>query len=58
LLGAGWLIIKSEGELQAWARGAGRIGLIAIAVVSIYGSRKLGRSAKVRQGVLAMPYEF
>jgi cytochrome bd ubiquinol oxidase subunit II len=40
LLGAGWLIIKTEGALQAWAR---RLGLyclagtvIAIAVVSIW----------------------
>jgi cytochrome d ubiquinol oxidase subunit II len=40
LLGAGWLVIKTEGELQAWARRAGRICLIgvllAIIVVSIW----------------------
>jgi cytochrome d ubiquinol oxidase subunit II len=40
LLGAGWLIIKTEGELQQWARRAGRICLIgvmaAIAVVSLW----------------------
>jgi cytochrome d ubiquinol oxidase subunit II len=40
LLGAGWLILKSEGELQHWARRCGRICLIgvllAIAVVSVW----------------------
>ena len=40
LLGAGWLIIKTEGELQAWARRAGSICLIgvlaAILVVSLW----------------------
>ena len=40
LLGAGWLILKTEGELQAWARQMGRaclVGvLVAIAVVSIW----------------------
>jgi cytochrome d ubiquinol oxidase subunit II len=40
LLGAGWLIIKTEGALQAWARRAGRnclMGvLMAIVVVSIW----------------------
>lgn len=40
LLGAGWLIIKMEGEVQAWARRTGRICLygtvIAIAAVSIW----------------------
>ncbi|MDQ2765278.1 MAG: cytochrome d ubiquinol oxidase subunit II [Pseudomonadota bacterium] len=40
LLGAGWLIIKTEGELQAWARRVGRICLIgttaAIVAVSIW----------------------
>jgi cytochrome d ubiquinol oxidase subunit II len=40
LLGAGWLIIKTEGELRTWARGAGRICLIgvmaAIVVVSLW----------------------
>lgn len=40
LLGAGWLVIKTEGELQAWARRAGRnclIGvLVAILAVSIW----------------------
>jgi cytochrome d ubiquinol oxidase subunit II len=30
LLGAGWLIIKTEGELHAWARGAGRICLVVV----------------------------
>jgi cytochrome d ubiquinol oxidase subunit II len=40
LLGAGWLILKTEGELQAWAR---RLGLrcligvgLAVAVVSVW----------------------
>jgi cytochrome d ubiquinol oxidase subunit II len=40
LLGAGWLIIKTDGELQQWARRAGRLCLIgvmaAIAVVSLW----------------------
>ncbi len=40
LLGAGWLIIKTEGALQAWARRMGRICflgvLAAIAIVSIW----------------------
>jgi cytochrome bd ubiquinol oxidase subunit II len=30
LLGAGWLIIKTEGELQAWARRAGRWALLCV----------------------------
>jgi cytochrome d ubiquinol oxidase subunit II len=30
LLGAAWLVLKTEGELQAWARQAGRICLIAV----------------------------
>jgi cytochrome d ubiquinol oxidase subunit II len=40
LLGAGWLVLKTEGELQEWARRSGRICLIgvlvAIATVSIW----------------------
>jgi cytochrome d ubiquinol oxidase subunit II len=40
LLGAGWLILKTEGELQAWARAWGFrcfIGVgIAVAVVSVW----------------------
>jgi cytochrome d ubiquinol oxidase subunit II len=40
LLGSGWLIIKTEGALQAWARRAGRYCLVgvmvAIAVVSLW----------------------
>ncbi len=40
LLGAGWLILKTEGPLQDWARGLGRFAfagvLIAIAVVSLW----------------------
>jgi cytochrome d ubiquinol oxidase subunit II len=40
LLGAGWLIFKTEGELQQWARRWGRLAflgvLIAIAVVSLW----------------------
>ena len=40
LLGAGWLVIKTEGPLQAWARTLGRRCLIgtalAIAVVSLW----------------------
>jgi cytochrome d ubiquinol oxidase subunit II len=40
LLGAGWLVIKTDGELQIWARALGRRCLIgtalAIAVVSVW----------------------
>jgi len=40
LLGAGWLVLKTEGPLQDWARRAGRVCLvgvvIAIVVVSIW----------------------
>jgi len=40
LLGAGWLIIKTEGGLQEWARRAGRLSLLgvvaAIAIVSLW----------------------
>lgn len=40
LLGAGWLILKTEGELQDWARRMGRICflgvLAAVAIVSIW----------------------
>jgi len=32
LLGAGWLVMKTEGELQAWSRRAGRVCLVAVAV--------------------------
>jgi cytochrome bd ubiquinol oxidase subunit II len=30
LLGAGWLILKTEGDLQSWARRAGQVCLIAV----------------------------
>jgi cytochrome d ubiquinol oxidase subunit II len=40
LLGAGWLVLKTEGELQVWARRMGRWALlgvlVAIAVVSLW----------------------
>ena len=40
LLGAGWLVIKTEGDLQAWARRMGRVCLagvlIAIFAVSVW----------------------
>jgi cytochrome bd ubiquinol oxidase subunit II len=40
LLGAGWLVIKTEGDLQSWARRVGRVCLAgvlaAILVVSIW----------------------
>jgi cytochrome d ubiquinol oxidase subunit II len=40
LLGAGWLVIKTEGELQDWARALGRYSLIgttvAVGVVSLW----------------------
>jgi cytochrome d ubiquinol oxidase subunit II len=32
LLGAGWLILKTEGDLQDWARRAGRVCLIGVLV--------------------------
>jgi cytochrome d ubiquinol oxidase subunit II len=32
LLGAGWLVLKTEGDLQAWARRAGRICLVAVLI--------------------------
>ncbi|HXS40766.1 MAG TPA: cytochrome d ubiquinol oxidase subunit II [Stellaceae bacterium] len=32
LLGAGWLILKTEGALQDWARKAGRVCLIAVLI--------------------------
>ena len=32
LLGAGWLILKTEGELQDWARRAGRVCLVAVMI--------------------------
>ena len=37
LLGAGWLIIKTEGELQAWARRAGRfcLGGVVVAILAV-----------------------
>lgn len=40
LLGAGWLILKTEGDLQAWARAKARVCLlgvvVAISVVSVW----------------------
>ena len=40
LLGAGWLILKTEGDLQVWARRMGRVCfvgvLVAIGVVSVW----------------------
>jgi len=40
LLGAGWLILKTEGDLQAWARRMGRVCFVgvlaAIGIVSIW----------------------
>ena len=40
LLGAGWLILKTEGSLQAWSRRAGRVALLGvgacIAAVSVW----------------------
>ena len=37
LLGAGWLIIKTEGTLQAWARRTGRfcLGGVVVAIVAV-----------------------
>src|SRR5215467_568877 len=32
LLGAGWLVLKTEGDLQRWARQAGRVSLIGVLV--------------------------
>jgi cytochrome bd ubiquinol oxidase subunit II len=40
LLGAGWLVLKTEGDLQTWARGRGRFALggvcVAVLVVSVW----------------------
>jgi cytochrome d ubiquinol oxidase subunit II len=40
LLGAGWLVLKTEGELHAWARARGRFALggvcVAVLVVSVW----------------------
>ena len=35
LLGAGWLILKTEGALQDWARRAGRVCLVAVIVAIV-----------------------
>ncbi len=35
LLGAGWLILKTEGQLQQWARRWGRICLIGVAIAIV-----------------------
>ena len=35
LLGAGWLILKTDGALQEWARRAGRIALIGVAIAIV-----------------------
>jgi cytochrome d ubiquinol oxidase subunit II len=32
LLGAGWLVMKTEGELQAWSRRTGRVCLVAVSL--------------------------
>ena len=35
LLGSGWLIYKTEGELQTWARRAGRIAALVVLIMMI-----------------------
>src|SRR3954471_9654917 len=35
LLGAAWLVLKTEGELQGWARRAGRVCLIAVLIAIV-----------------------
>ncbi len=35
LLGAGWLILKTEGDLQDWARRAGRVCLVAVIIAIV-----------------------
>jgi cytochrome d ubiquinol oxidase subunit II len=35
LLGAGWLVIKTEGPLQAWARRMGRIALVGVVLAIV-----------------------
>jgi cytochrome bd ubiquinol oxidase subunit II len=35
LLGSGWLIMKTEGELQAWSRRAGRVCLIGVGIAVV-----------------------
>jgi cytochrome d ubiquinol oxidase subunit II len=32
LLGAGWLVMKTEGDLQGWSRRAGRVCLVAVSI--------------------------
>src|SRR6185437_3901890 len=32
LLGAGWLVLKTEGDLQGWARRSGRVCLVGVLV--------------------------
>jgi cytochrome d ubiquinol oxidase subunit II len=32
VLGAGWLVMKTEGELQAWSRREGRVCLVAVSL--------------------------
>lgn len=47
LLGAGWLIIKTEGVLQAWARRAGRVclGGVLVAILAVSIGTPLGNAA-------------
>jgi cytochrome bd ubiquinol oxidase subunit II len=35
LLGAGWLIMKTEDDLQAWSRRGGRVCLIGVVIVVV-----------------------
>lgn len=35
LLGAGWLVLKTEGDLQDWARGCGRVALVAVLIAIV-----------------------
>ena len=57
LLGAGWLVMKTEGELQAWARRLGRIAFLGVLVAiessacgrrpSIQASRTAGSPGRI-----------
>jgi cytochrome d ubiquinol oxidase subunit II len=57
LLGAGWLVLKTQGELQAWARRHGRTALIgvcvAVLIVSVWTA--LGQQ-DIRERWLAWPH--
>ena len=58
LLGAGWLILKTEGALQDWARALGRRALIGVLIGNRAGEPvdALGEAGDRRAVVLLAPY--